>query len=197
MPRSRATSTRGDYDLFANLTRDTCCNGAALFALGHGPATSPESTCNPAVFTAACAADQKPSTSGSWATCSRHRCACVCGRGSPLLVGRISIRAEPAAMRYARARHEQRLSPSAHRRIGGESRATRALLTYGESPQQSRVCSPGSRSTRENLQNRREKFRSPHVSALTIQDPHLVFVVPRAGHGRWRHGLFETSDVCR
>jgi hypothetical protein len=33
--------------------------------------------------------------------------------------------------------------------------------------------------------------------ALTVQNAHLMFVVARAGHGRWRHGLLDTSDVGR
>ena len=35
------------------------------------------------------------------------------------------------------------------------------------------------------------------VSSLAIKNPHLVFVVACAGHGRWRHGLLDTSNVCR
>jgi hypothetical protein len=36
-----------------------------------------------------------------------------------------------------------------------------------------------------------------NVSSLAIENPHLVFVVACAGHGRWRHGLLNTSNVCR
>ena len=41
----------------------------------------------------------------------------------------------------------------------------------------------------------RQPDQGPSLLSLAIENPHLMFVVARAGHGRGRHGLFDSSDI--
>jgi hypothetical protein len=95
------------------------------------------------VVTAASARDQKPPTSGSRATCSRHRCSSVCGRGSPLLVV-----ASVFVLNLRQRDMRERVMSSAFLRSATAGLEAKAVplersLRYGECAGQSRVCLPG------------------------------------------------------